>query len=98
MPALDISVSRHKLRCELNVLILCIYSLDLHHTQRSNANLAQKYFSQLDVETFEALAEMYKVDLEMFEYSSQDYYQYVVWLLSPVDLLVNSIIKYKKII
>ena len=81
IPALNLSVRRHswELKC---FITLC---LDLHHTTRRNVNLAQKYFSQLDLETFQALCEMYRVDLEMFDYRTEDYYQYVMWCDLPCD-------------
>ena len=42
----------------------------------STEELAEKYFSQLRLDTVKRLFQLYRVDFEMFSYSPQLYYQY----------------------
>ena len=42
----------------------------------STKEKAEKYFSELDIETAKRLYELYKVDFEMFQYSPDAYFEY----------------------
>lgn len=46
------------------------------HTLGGYSNVSSVYFSQLSRDRLERLSEKFRLDLEMFDYSPNDYYRY----------------------